>query len=1166
MAAALLAKLKVKPVPAKQESIVVKIKAMPEEDIELKVKIEDKSKQKLINRDEFLQRMKFVKETVTKIPETPKLPYMPDVTKKEPAIPGQSYEDVEKIDEPSIFLVKPKKIGKLVLVPCLNIGKLTYKRTSPLPEKTSKTSKTAKTPKLKVVGEEELESRTSIVKTKTKEKPGVYEGPTGSIKLGEQDIDTRLPGKKEEILIKAPAYYLNNRKYFVNFIETLFERYKKELEIDDSKITCDSMTGEFSLLTHQKLVRDYINIYTPYRGLLLYHGLGSGKTCSSIAIAEGIKTDKRVIIMTPASLQANYRKELMKCGDSIYKKNQYWEFVLTKGDSNLENKLSSMLGIPVNDIHKRKGAWLVDANQAPNYDNFDTHQKALIDDQINKMIENKYKFLNYNGLRLNRLRELSSDFKENIFDNKVVIIDEAHNLISRIVNKIKSKANNPTKCNLNVKMEERKEDNKDTISTILYNFLMTAKNAKIILLTGTPIINYPNEIGILFNILRGCIKTYTFKLVINAEEKINNERIVEILRKNKKVDIELDYIEYKATSTSLIITQNPYGFHTFDDGVKASIASPEVEQEDFIKLIRSALEPYKIKIAPSGITIDAYKALPDTLEEFNNYFIGDNNTIKNEMMFKRRILGLTSFVMDKEKLMPEYTHTEGEDFHVVKIPMSEFQFGVYEAARIQERNLEKNNAKKKKLGAETGGIYDEAVSTYRIFSRAFCNYVFPKPDIKRPMPNDKEDIADALANKNINEDILDLVSVEEKVQNIDGKYEIDEANELKDQLVSMTDQTYEQRIKEAVRKLEAKSSEYLSPEALKIYSPKFLRILENIKNPANKGLHLIYSQFRTLEGIGIMELVLKENGVGHFDIKKNEQTNQWELNIAEGEARAPMYALYTGKEDTEKKEIIRNIFNSNWAAIPESLQRELNYSSNNWLGEVIKVLMITAAGAEGIDLKNVRYVHITESYWHPVRMEQVIGRAKRICSHKNLPLALQTVEVFLYLMTFSAEQLKSDKAIELRLADVGKTKETKSIPLTSDEALYEIATIKENINKNILNAVKETAIDCTLNTRGKGGEKFECFTFGSEPSKTAYAYTPSITMEETDRVAKQNLAKVTFKAVELTIQGVKYALNKATNDVYDLQSYKDALRKKGVPIKVGHLEKKGSKFEFIELK
>ena len=46
---------------------------------------------------------------------------------------------------------------------------------------------------------------------------------------------------------------------------------------------------------------DYINLYTPYRGLLIYHGLGAGKTCASIAIMEGIKSFKKVIIMTPAS-------------------------------------------------------------------------------------------------------------------------------------------------------------------------------------------------------------------------------------------------------------------------------------------------------------------------------------------------------------------------------------------------------------------------------------------------------------------------------------------------------------------------------------------------------------------------------------------------------------------------------------------------------------------------------------------------------------------------------------------------------------------------------------------------------------------------------------------------------------------------------------------------
>ena len=89
-----------------------------------------------------------------------------------------------------------------------------------------------------------------------------------------------------------------------------------------------------------------------------------------------------------------------------------------------------------------------------------------------------------------------------------------------------------------------------------------------------------------------------------------------------------------------------------------------------------------------------------------------------------------------------------------------------------------------------------------------------------------------------------------------------------------------------------------------------------------------------------------------------------------------MFALYTGTETAEEKEIIRNVFNGAWNYLPVSLAKELeSISSNNLYGEIIKVLMITASGAEGISLKNVRYVHITEPYWHPVRMQQVIGRA-----------------------------------------------------------------------------------------------------------------------------------------------------------------------------------------------
>ena len=98
--------------------------------------------------------------------------------------------------------------------------------------------------------------------------------------------------------------------------------------------------------------------------------------------------------------------------------------------------------------------------------------------------------------------------------------------------------------------------------------------------------------------------------------------------------------------------------------------------------------------------------------------------------------------------------------------------------------------------------------------------------------------------------------------------------------------------------------------------------------------------------------------------------------------------LYTGTESSEEKEIVRNIFNNEWKKVPKTIVEQITEKSpNNYYGEIIKIFMITAAGDEGISLENVRHVHITEPYWHPVRTEQVIGRARRICSHHNLPEA-----------------------------------------------------------------------------------------------------------------------------------------------------------------------------------
>jgi hypothetical protein len=58
-----------------------------------------------------------------------------------------------------------------------------------------------------------------------------------------------------------------------------------ESEEDLCKRRGDMSKNSKELFEHQKIVRDYLLAETPYRGLLFYHGLGSGKTCSSIAVA-----------------------------------------------------------------------------------------------------------------------------------------------------------------------------------------------------------------------------------------------------------------------------------------------------------------------------------------------------------------------------------------------------------------------------------------------------------------------------------------------------------------------------------------------------------------------------------------------------------------------------------------------------------------------------------------------------------------------------------------------------------------------------------------------------------------------------------------------------------------------------------------------------------------
>jgi len=197
-----------------------------------------------------------------------------------------------------------------------------------------------------------------------------------------------------------------------------------------------------------------------------------------------------------------------------------------------------------------------------------------------------------------------------------------------------------------------------------------------------------------------------------------------------------------------------------------------------------------------------------------------------------------------------------------------------------------------------------------------------------------------------------------------------------------------------------------------------------------------------------------------------------------------------------------------------------------------------------------------------VRVDQVVGRARRICSHQDLAEELRTVKVFLYVTTLSEQQKVDEKNIELRIRDVSRL--DGRTPVTTDETLFEMASIKQKTNNQILKAVKETAIDCQLysavsgKSKEKDGENLVCFGFGKVESNQFSSY-PSF---ENDRSTKEGLdvQTVRWEAREITENGVKYALNEQTGEVYDLESYNRAKELGTELVLVGKLVKKKGKW------
>ena len=515
-------------------------------------------------------------------------------------------------------------------------------------------------------------------------------------------------------------------------------------------------------------------------------------------------------------------------------------------------------------------------------------------------------------------------------------------------------------------------------------------------------------------------------IIEEAHRFINNVYNNISSKKGKRAQIIYDYIQQekkeKANTRVLLLS-----------------ATPAVNNPFEFALIFNLLRP---------------GSMPSNETEFGQLFISSSNFASlsedTKNMFQRRILGLVSYYIGAtpDKFAQKTTH-------YVNVPMSEHQLEVYKyLEEIEEK-------KEKALKMMSRGKVGDSMSTYSSYTRQSCNFVFPNisekvTGEKRPRPSDfriRESDAVIIEEGKNKEKKQELIKEKAEIVaylNAIKLYINSVIDLFKDKL--REDKENKHTLSDDIKNFHSKydgsftefekcitGSEKASELLKEMYScsPKYIRIIFNILK--TKGTVLLYSNYVEMEGLQLFKIYL--SFFGFVGIDDDKSFNKSNLEYDKLEKDGLRYCEFHGGIDKETRKINKEIYNK----------------KENAYGKFCKIIMISPAGAEGINLNNTRQVHIMEPYWNEVRIEQVIGRALRYCQHKDLPLEERKVDVFRYKM----------------IRPKGKQ--------TTDEKMEDISRRKNNLLMSFVDAVKEAAVDCELfKAHNMMGAKYNCFQFNEE--------------------------------------------------------------------------------------
>ena len=502
---------------------------------------------------------------------------------------------------------------------------------------------------------------------------------------------------------------------------------------------------------------------------------------------------------------------------------------------------------------------------------------------------------------------------------------------------------------------------------------------------------------------------------------------------------------------------------------------------------------------------------PSREEEFNHLFLTIDHSkgfddydarvsISSDKinLFQRRILGLVSYFDSSDpKAFAK------KNIHYVNIKMDQYQKSIYDVFAEREAQAESKHKFKNKNNGTTSKLY-------KVYTRSACNFVFPTVNgidgILRPRPHDfniSEEDADALMHakedKNLtdkylvnlnkdkyllaidnyintfkeyiaqihNEDIKNKHTIIDDLENIKKmlnennkqnggkkinkkvKGGLEKENNDKEIENNQDKETEPNQIKEKDSKKETETNtnsinniieSYIKDKkASKLlkelyrYSPKYTCMICHVYN--SPGPTILYTAYVRMEGTEILKVYLSCAGFVEYNLKNNDLKTDYRR-----------FVEYNGLIDQKIRSEYQKAYNN----------------SENIHGKLIKCILLSQAGSEGINLYNVRQIHIAEPHWNEALMEQVIGRGIRRCSHQRLPPEERIVDVYRYKMTFSNKNIKEK--------------------LTTDEHIEKVALDKTSIINKFLKAIKEVAVDCELNKENNiiNNKDLTCFKFDEQ--------------------------------------------------------------------------------------